>query len=208
MAGMSDSNSTSDRDNTLVEIVGSNSPYDTADVIDDGVTKRLAVTTGVTSNSYIIYRHEYLKNGSAIDMNVNGSSTPVEYIFAPLAGEVWFVESVGMYLEDGGVTSSNKIGATSETTNGMILKIKSLGTEYTIHDAIKTNLDITMLFADTSILSSASAGWLDSYDLYYGRVKFYHPIKLIYGDFVKAIVRDNYSSIDSIRSNVHIWKVI
>lgn len=70
MANLSDSNSTSDRDNALVEIVGGNSPYLTTDVKNDGTNNRLCVDTKITGGSSYVFPRSTSKL-RYVDMNAS-----------------------------------------------------------------------------------------------------------------------------------------
>lgn len=137
----------------------------------------------------------------SIAMNVDGSVTPVQFKLTCPPGEVLYLESLSMFLQDGGAFSTNAYGALPALTNGTKLLIfKSDGTLYadiTDQLALKTNADwISYSFRidNFDFVNSQSILAL-SYNLpQNGR-----PLRLSPGDWLCAIVRDNLSALSAHR---------
>ena len=65
----------------------------------------------------------YLKNNGSIDQNVDGSSTPVEFAYAPPAGYNFICSRVVFYMEDNVSFDSDLFGGRSELANGWVINI-------------------------------------------------------------------------------------
>ena len=62
---------------------------------------------------------QYLLDGSTIDMNVDGSSTPVDYKYTVPAGKSLTLERILFYMDDATAFSPTTFGGISALTNGV-----------------------------------------------------------------------------------------
>jgi len=116
-------------------------------ILDNG-NVRLAVdsTLNPVPVSSIIPKKVCLMNGSTKNMDVDGSSSPVEYKYAPGAGEIWFVNAIAIFFLDSGLVKPDRFGAiTGGLTNGVDVIIKLDGVENNII-SVKNNVDINLAF--------------------------------------------------------------
>lgn len=156
----------------------------------------------------IIYKTVEILNGSSNNMNVNGSSVNVNFDFAPVTGEVWYLESIQMFLQDNGTTLATSFGSISGgLTNGvrLIIKTKSVEQELAV---LKNNIDISMVFKNDPQIPGTS-GLFESSDIFVGEILFRIPI-VLKGDLedkIRFIIRDNLTRMDHFRARAKVWRV-
>ncbi len=98
----------------------------------------------------------HLKNAGSFDMNVNGSVTPVDFLFEPPPNKHVFIARLIIMIEDNNI-NFNKFGGISALTNGFFIKVTEDGGERDLHDSIiKKNSDFHMLAYDVSIDSAVT----------------------------------------------------
>lgn len=168
-------------------------------------------TQGVLPGTAIVYRDVRLEDsGGSVNMDVDGSSTPVNFDFAPSAGEVWYLEAVVILIVDPGGTDWDEFGSLgSELTNGVDLLIKTHGTEYTVGNH-KNNADLVLCFSENGLIPPGSAAFLDDDDIFRGSKNFRHAIKLDgdLGDYVRMKVQDDLENLEAFRAYVRVWKEV
>lgn len=152
------------------------------------------------------YKVVNLLNGSSPDMDVNGSSTPVEFTFHPGTDETWYVERITFIIDDSGSSDPNDYGAiTGSLSNGCLLEIKSNGA--TIEQAnLKNNIGIALSFAEETFVNTT--GFMANTDIYRGSIKYLHPyaIKDSTSDFVKMTIRDNITGLNFQQVQILLWR--
>lgn len=183
-------------------------------VTTNGAREELDVNANVTSvpdDDDYIYKHPFLLNGSNKSMDVDGSSTPVPFRFTPGAGEVWFVESLSLFIYDPGSMDLGDFGAIEGAlTNGLQINIKSKGTVYEFVN-LQDNTDISLSFIGRSgSAGDESFGWLDSVDNFFGVCPFQKPMRLDgdQGDYIEYNVRDNLTALTDLQGSVLVRRVI
>ena len=193
--------------------------YDSTSPTTQGTDNPLAIykVGGVGKNPVpatdVMYKDTRLLDGSNKSMNVDGSSTAVDFQFAPGAGEVWYVEAITFFIVDPGTADYSDFGSiTGSLTNGLQLNIKSKGTVYQ-QTNLQDNADIVQCFGQGSgILGQGDGGlgFLNEDDLYFGTMRFMNPIKLDgdQGDYVEFKVRDNLTALTDLQTSVHVWRTI
>ena len=140
------------------------------------------------------YWGDYLKDGSDENMAVDGSSTPVEYLYTVPAGHTLEIQRFMVTLEDGSVAFvPGDFGAIGGAlTNGVEISVTNSGAKYTLA-TWKTNRQIrdTMFdFNPTFKADGAYVGrWTLSKDMESG-------ITLEPGDKVSALVQDALNALD------------
>lgn len=163
-------------------------------------------------------RHPYfenLKDGSTIAMNVNGATTPKEYIFT--ADQYILVKQIAVVLADNAASDWNKFGGITALTNG--LKIETVIGETTTQIAlIKNNAQLANFFYDnqfgsTSLgLLSTLIGFGGSENNFIGRMEFVDHessgILLGAGDKIKVTVQDNLAGLVELSMGLKLEKQI
>lgn len=149
-----------------------------------------------------------LKNGSSKQMNVDGSTTPQEFIYQPAAGEIWLMERMSMMMIDTGIMSGENFGAIPNgLVNGLDVVVKSKGIEYSVFE-IFDNADLALQFDIKPI--DISSGFLDNRDTFVGQRFFTKPMLLLgdEGDLVKVVVRDDLRDLEYLQALVHLVRRI
>ena len=110
-----------------------------------------------------LFVSELLRNSTSIDMNVDGSSTPVLFTAGPPAGKKWFISRIIISITDTGMTWQKFGGILGALTNGVDLEYQSEGTTYDLLDgiSIKQNSDWTGFCYDASL--AEGPGTLDMF---------------------------------------------
>lgn len=160
-------------------------------------------------NYDIVYKIVDLKDGNNKEMNVDGSITPAEFCYKPLADkEKWFLESIGIFILDPGDMTHSSFGSITALANGLELKV-DLGEEV-VFQTFKDNVDILMAFPHEKISGHATTGFLSEEDYFQGIFKLPSPIALHKsdGDCVKAIINDDLTSIGRLRMNLLLWRSV
>jgi hypothetical protein len=158
--------------------------------------------------SNVIYQANALLNGSSAEMNINGSSTPVNFDWNPGSGETWYLESISLFIADVGLSSSTNFGGLATLTNGLELRVRSGGTEYLVLSS-KSNMDLICQYSADSMIPPA-AGYIENSDAYLGTFRFSIPIRVANStsDYVRGRVRDNLSGLNNLRMYAKIWRTI
>lgn len=160
----------------------------------------------------VVYKDVKLKNGSNDSMDINGSSTPQNFDFAPGAGEVWYVEKMCIFLDDPGSMDRNDFGSINGggLNNGVQILIRTKGTEYE-HANLQDNMDINFSFSKTvGTYGEYNGGFWNEEDVYTGECYFTNPIKLDgdQSDYVRFRIRDNITGLDEMKVSLRLWRVI
>lgn len=183
---------------------------DKVTVTTNGSRKELDVSASISNNADLfdyIYLDNRLLNGGSKDMDVNGSSTAVNFDTAPGSGVEWEVESLTLLLVDPGTMDPGDFGSISNgLSNGLVIKVRSKGTEYTI-TTLTDNVDIGLTFTHGGPeTGSSTSGFLNEADIFIGLMKFDKRI-ILRGDdsdYIRVTVQDNLSGIDNLSMNAHI----
>lgn len=143
----------------------------------------------------------YLENAGDLQINDNGSVTPIDFKWQPSSG-VWLMTELRVVLADGatpGMTEFGDLG--SALTNGLQLIIKCNGVE-TVLATIKNNNQMALIFSDRQN-SFGGTGFLDTADCFVGVCSFSQEqqdgviLDSSLNDFVSMRVRDNLTNIDN-----------
>lgn len=174
------------------------------------VGDRLKVTTDVSPvlPVNVIYACQRLLNSGSASMAVNGSVTPVNFDFIPASGETWYVETIGLFLQDNGTTSPTNFGSLATLTNGVDVLIRSNGVEYN-YTNLKTNIDIAMCFRDNYFVPG-TVGLFETNDIAISEVIFKQPMILqnSTSDYVRFRIRDNLTGLDQFRAGCRVWRTV
>lgn len=168
-------------------------------------------TTPVIPATDVIYKCEYLENSSnSKEMDIDGSTTTVDYFFEPGAGETWYIDSITMLIQDPGSMDVLDFGAISSgLTNGTQVIYKRSSTENVITN-MQDNGDIAMCFRGQIVSTGGDggAGFLDDVDTYLATMKLDIPIKLVGDDNDRILfrIRDDVTTLSFFRAAVLLWK--
>lgn len=115
-----------------------------------GAAVTVDVTGGISISpipaTAIAPQTKFFLNGSAYNMNVNGSVTPQIFTIAPPAGEIWYCEHCTFGLDDGGGCPMTAYGAIAGgITNGVKFDLIKDTTTYEIRN-LKNNGDVSLAF--------------------------------------------------------------
>jgi len=161
-----------------------------------------------------IYEWNLLKNGASSNMSVDGSTTNVNFDWAPAAGR-YFIKSVNIFIAIyNGDFLRNYFGNISGgLTNGLRLRIQSNGTFYTV-GTFKDNIDLKLSFpAESHQMGGSTAnnfGIGTAVSQYYAQMNFEGDIVVRKGasDLVRVIVRDDLTPLAAIRMSVFAATII
>lgn len=122
------------------------------------------------------YRERFSNNAGVVNMNVDGSTTPVEFNIDAQEEFNLFIKTIFIEIEDTGTLSLNKFGSASALTNGVewIYFKQQLG-EYSLHEGIKTNKEFIRLGIDTHGIGTGTEAYLADVSGG-GTTKSYFPI--------------------------------
>jgi hypothetical protein len=145
---------------------------------------------------------EQLKNGAAVDANVDGSSAAAKFEYRVPADQVLLLEELVLVVRDTGAWTGGGFGALAALTNGLKLEVidvdgntvkRSLvpGTVVKTTAAIAAvpGADATMLLADTlrARLPAGVGGW---------------PIVVTAQQYVRLTVADNLTGLDGMLASI------
>ena len=202
---MADLNRQGDLD---VRIVDPTDQYAAA-VLDKDVY-RLAVDARLAQdgsyNKRGIFIVKFVMNGSDINMNVDGSSTPVDFVASPPSGKIWYIYSAHLFIEDQ-VINHQKFGGIGPLSNGVVISVKESGTERTLCPyPIVKNSDFMAFMHDVEIQSSET-------DILTARCEFLtgggtaFELKNSTSDFWKVTINDNLSVINGFHFSLNGYEV-
>jgi len=161
------------------------------------------MNTRIWTAEDIVYNIVDLKtSGGSKEMNVDGSSADVEFLFVPQAGETWFLSQIGIFILDPGDMSNTNFGSIAPLTNGVEVCMKIGPNEYA-YNTLKDNVDVLMAFPEQGLVGATSTGFLSDEDYYMGLFKL-PTIQALHGDdadHVCAHVRDDLTAIGRLRMN-------
>lgn len=101
------------------------------------------------------YFNTFLTNGGSPYLNVDGSSTPVNFNAAPPSGKRWYVTTISISIEDAAI-QFNKFGGITALTNGVDFKVKEGGASELTLGNFKRNGDVYVFATNVRLESAAS----------------------------------------------------
>jgi hypothetical protein len=117
----------------------------------------LTVAEGLKPTHPGPFFNEFLENGGSSDLNVDGSSTPVDFTLSPPSGKIYHIHKVLIGIEDTSINHDKFGGITGGLTNGILFKVKENGTERDlIPVALKKNAGFYVVAFDVTISSSTT----------------------------------------------------
>lgn len=182
------------------------------------VGDRLKVDASLTSggitlvpSSIIVHSDDYVKNAGSSAMNVNGSVTAQNFDYSPASSTTVYVDAIGLVISDPGTPDFVDFGSITALTNGLQLKVRTNGTEYTFCN-LQNNTDISLHFGGSYayVPGLGQLGWLNETDFFLGFMTFRNALTLknSTSDYIRFTVRDNLTAVDRLQALVKAWRVI
>lgn len=148
---------------------------------------------------------DYLKDGSSVEMNVNGSVTAVDFDYTVPAGLYLELYKMTMMMTDGEIRWGDFAGLGTALTNGIEIQVldsdENLLLDVTNSEDIKANEDLGFL-AGTDAIRAGSAGdtaYIADMVVAVGQ----HPMVLAPGSIVRAKVQDDLTGVSYLRTSIH-----
>ena len=165
---------------------------------------RLLVTDRMVPDIRHVHQFEYLENGGSNDMTVNGNVTPVSYEAGPPLGQIWWITSLSLFIQDPGTSADTVFGSLgSALGDGVLIEwtTTAAGVGAGIQYAnLQDNTDIVMTFGSETYAMANNNGFMNSNDSFFGFVKFHPPLRLVGNtEILRATVRDNLNQIANLR---------
>lgn len=177
--------------------------------VGDALKVSASITQSAAPSDAVIWVSPYLLDGSNNSMDVDGSSTQKVFLQAPPAGQIWYLKSLTVLLEDGGAMSPDDFGSGSGLTNGVDVVYERNGTNYTLISDIKTNIDLSTSFPENDMITS-DTGWFDDEDVYRGTINF-PTLMTLDGDTndeIRFEINDNLVAIDEFVCRIKYMRVL
>jgi len=113
------------------------------------------------ASTSIPYRERFTDGASVTNMNVDGSSTNVDYYVEASQTHDIYINSLSVRIGDAGSPTLNKFGALSALTNGVEWKwvTNDLGTSI-LHEGLKTNLEFIRTGHKTHAIGTGTDAYL------------------------------------------------
>lgn len=155
-----------------------------------------------------------LTNASSTDMTVNGSSTAVDFVAGPPAGQIWYVSQISILIDDVGSSDGTDFGSiTGGLTNGVQVIQDVSSTEYVLTN-MQDNHDLALCFSQHPLLpirpggEGSAAGFLDGENIYMGTKNIEPYVKLVGDNSDQLIfrVRDNLTTVGSLEAMFRAWR--
>ncbi len=176
-------------------------------VINDGTFERLAVhaITDQKKGKYISVKLDQDISGGGHEMNVDGSSTPINFIAQPPSGKKWYIARMMLTLEDMAI-SHTKFGGLTPLTNGVDIKVTESGVERPLAEhLIKTNSAFYQLAYDV-VISSAITDILSMRWTFTKGGTFLELLNSTSDNF-KVVINDNLTGLSSFQVLIQGYEV-
>jgi len=141
---------------------------------------------------------EYLKNGSEIELNFDGSTTPVDYIYTIPAGKRLILERILFYIDDATAFTPVTFGGLSALTNGVDVTLAgvTLVNWKTNEDVVNTCHDFIGYSNLGKTTSSGHGRWTMARS-------FGSPMRLNAGETVVFTVNDDLTGLEHFSVKLH-----
>ena len=140
-------------------------------------------------------------SGSSMDMNVDGSTTPVSFRVTAPAGKSVHLERVLFMIEDGAIRL-NRFGGTAVLSNGLTIKLFDENDNELIDfldgATIKRLGDFTLIAGTDNVAAAASGD--DTWTCRWTISKAGSPLFMQAGHYLEVLVQDNLSSVSIFRA--------
>lgn len=107
------------------------------------------------------YRQRVANSSGVTNMNVDGSTTNVDFYVAATQDRDIYINSISVRIADTASLALNKFGGLTELTNGVVWKwvTQDLG-EVILHEGITTNLEFIRTGHKTAAIGDGVSSWL------------------------------------------------
>ena len=156
-------------------------------------------------NRDILRKIEYLVNGSSNAMNVNGSSSLVNFSYSPASDESFYLEKLIFFLSDGGGNNLDRFGDLNAIVkNGVLITCKSKNIVQNIFN-MKDNIDIMLVFPE----HKGATPLMSAKEVNCGTMSFNPPLILngATTDYIRIVVRDNLTALTYMRAVAVLFKI-
>jgi hypothetical protein len=149
-----------------------------------------------------------VESGS-MDLNVDGSSTPVVFKVCPPTGETWYINTITLSLTDNGTNNNDDFGAiTNGLTAGLKMAFKIDSTEHVFY-TFKTNLELAHVFVQHH-MTGRTGGFLNDPNTFVGTVNFEDDevtIKESQSDCFEVTVQDDLTGLNHLHISLMGYKI-
>jgi len=133
----------------------------TQDIAGVTTDNRLKVDVLMTGNDTHPYKGMFfsyhLKDNGNYDLNIDGSSTPVDFYRGPASGKIWYVSRLLLMMEDTSMDHTKFGGIPGGITNGLDFKVTEDGVERSlVQHSIKENAEFHHICYDVQITSAVT----------------------------------------------------
>ena len=155
------------------------------------------------------YADAALENGGSNDMTVDGSTTPVDFDYAPTGSKIVRIEYISLLVQDNGNSSLDSFGAIAGgLTTGIEVSYQSDGVLYPLMTC-QDNAELLLHFIDGAGAGSGG-GFASQSDFFYGAARFKAPIRLVAteGDYLRIKVNDDLTGLNRMNTIVRVREEI
>lgn len=169
------------------------------DTLINAVVSLANGSSGITVDESNLVIVDLKDSGGSLDANVDGSVTPVTFLYKPPAGKRFVCGRMLFYMEDNSVFSSDNFGSIPALTNGVSICYNGVETRNW-----KTNMDVITTMYDNEVPPSfateqkAMAGRL-SFTKMAGNVR---GLNVLETDGFEVKIQDNLGSLTHLRFSV------
>lgn len=150
---------------------------------------------------------KYIREGANLEMNVNGSITPVEYKYTVPAGKFFYWTRTVFHVKDSGSKPNDFGGIGGGLTNGLLMSVRDSGDAELVDllDTlpIKTNSDHAHLASVDVDIKDAQGGADDSFVVRWTLEKAGAAMVLQPAEYFMVTVRDDLQALTSFLISVH-----
>jgi hypothetical protein len=139
-------------------------------------------------------------------MNIDGSSTSVDFYYGPPASQIDYMELLTFGFDDTGGAPESNYGAMSALTNGTQVLLKRDGTEYEMFN-LKNNGDVALSF-QWPVGTFEGGAFLNGSKIFIGKIQFATTVTLDGddGDRIIIRVRDDLTGLLWQRASVQVFE--
>lgn len=179
----------------------------------DGTTSNPYVTvTDMSEKRFPLYQYADTvgdKTG-AVNMNVNGSVTPVSFYVKPPIGYTYGLARIIAGVKDGGVwATENWGGLGSPLTNGikMYIKLNGLGEVDMTQVPIRSNFDLANISYDADYQTIGSGESYMAFRFTFTRAGQFVILNGDLGDYIRFEINDNLTGLTTQRVSVQGYQI-
>jgi len=186
-----------------VQIVGGNEKFP-ADVVNERGENRLLVKSASAPEvlGNIVFEYAARISDGAIDLNVNGATTPQEFLIQAKPTDL-IINTLIFECFCGNTRTDRFLDLNSELANGLLVEVKSEDSPFSFQPIKRTgeldSLFSVGAFGDFKIIAASSGTYVSAKFGLSAPFILKAAGSFAIDDFIKVTVRDNLSSINRIR---------